>query len=93
MTDDPILLALVGIGLLLNVLSIKPLKQLKYRKWIKVLTLFSLCFGFIVLLFVLIVQSSTPLTRILFYVSMFFWNAGFFEIIFILIVRPNKISD
>jgi hypothetical protein len=90
MADDPILLTLTGIGLLLNVLSIKPLKIKKLRHWIKVCTVLSMSFGFLLILFTLIAQSSAPLFAVIFYAGMFLWNFGFFEIFFIIFIRNKQ---
>jgi|GEM_PF-6491894 len=90
MAEDPILLTLTGIGLLLNVLSIYPLKQERFRSKIKAFTWISLISGFVMITLVIIAQSSDRLFAFLFYGGMALWMFGFFEIFMILLVRPKR---
>ncbi len=88
--DDSILLILTAIGLLLNVLSIRYLKRLKSRKLIKYMTGISMLTALVLMMLLVIAQSALPQALILFYFAMFLWNLGFFEIFFIVLVRPKS---
>ena len=88
--EDIALGLLTLLGLILNIMSIKYLKEVKTRSVIKTLTFFSMGLGFFLFVILVIAQSSHSLLALLFYPSIFFWNLGFFELFFILFVRPKK---
>ena len=88
--DDPTLLLLTALGLILNGLSIKGLKNIKVRKYLIRGTFASMGIGMFLFLGVVIAQSQSFAAMIMFYLAMFLWNLGFFEMFFILFVRPKK---
>ena len=88
--EDTTLGLLTLLGLVLNMMSIKYLKELKTRKVIKTLTFFSMGIGFFLFMMMVIAQGAHLVLAYLFYPSIFLWNLGFFELFFILFVRPKK---
>ena len=88
--DDSPLLILTAIGLCLNVLSMRYLKRPKTRKIIKYMTVMSMFIALILMMLLVIAQTALPEALIVFYTAMFLWNLGFFEVLFIVIIRPKK---
>ena len=87
MNEDQTLLILTGIGLAINILSIRPLRNIKYRNIIKKLASLSMILGFIFFTLIVVAQSSTMMMGIFFYSAIFLWNLGFFEWFFIIFVK------
>lgn len=88
--EDTTLLILTALGLTLNVLSISWLKRPKPRRIIKRLTFLSMFSALVMMMLLVIAQGSSAALILLFYPTLFLWNLGFFELFFILIIRPKR---
>lgn len=88
--EDTTLLILTALGLALNVLSIPWLKRPKPRRVIKRLTFLSMLSAVVMMMMLVIAQGSSASLILLFYPTLFLWNLGFFELFFLLIIRPTR---
>jgi hypothetical protein len=79
----------IGLTLLLNVFSIRYLRQPLYRKFIKKLTVISLILGCMLFSFLLVMQGGSSMGIYMWYASIGFWNFGFYEAILLFVIKKR----